>query len=264
MSASAIRFNDGAAYEQGMGRWSRLAGDIFLDWLAPPTGQRWVDVGCGSGAFTELLVQRCAPAETHGVDPSDAQLAFARTRPGASSAAFQQGDAMALPFPDNRFDAAVMALVIFFVPEPAKGVAEMVRVVRPGGTISAYAWDLSGGGFPFEPILSEFRALGIAPPLPPSPNASRIDILSGLWTGAGLEAVRTREIAVQRTFASFDDFWAQSTTSGSTQPVLAAMAPKDAEQFKDRVRARLTADDQGRITHDARANAITGRVPAST
>jgi ubiquinone/menaquinone biosynthesis C-methylase UbiE len=143
-----IRFYDGAAYERMMGVWSRLAGDIFLDWLAPPSGLRWVDIGCGNGAFTELIVERCAPAEIQGIDPSQAQLAFARTRPAACVADFEQGDAMALPFPEHRFDVAVMALVLFFVPDPAKGVAEMVRVVRPGGTITAYLWDLPGGGFP--------------------------------------------------------------------------------------------------------------------
>lgn len=55
---------------------------------------------------------------------------------------------MALPCADNGFDAAVMAL-IFFVPDPAKGVADMKHVVKPGGAISAYVWDvLEPGGFP--------------------------------------------------------------------------------------------------------------------
>lgn len=150
MANPEIRFVDGAAYEEGMGRWSLLAGNVFLDWLAPATGLRWIDVGCGSGAFTELLVERFAPGEAQGIDPSSAQLAFARQRPGARGASFQVGDAMALPFAENRFDAAVMALVIFFVPDPDKGVAEMVRVVTPGGMVAAYAWDMAGGGFPFE------------------------------------------------------------------------------------------------------------------
>src|SRR5260221_9920182 len=97
-----------------MGAWSRLAGDIFLDWLAPRPGLRWIDVGCGNGAFTQLACDRCAPAEVRGIDPSEAQLAFARSRPAGRVAQFQRGDAMALPFPDNRFDAATMALVIFF------------------------------------------------------------------------------------------------------------------------------------------------------
>src|SRR6185369_2343703 len=99
------------------------------------------DVGCGSGAFTETIVERCAPSAVQGIDPSEAQLEFARTRPIEHVAQFRQGDAMAQPFPDGTFDVAVMALVIFFVPEPAKGVAEMRRVVAPGGMVAAYAWD---------------------------------------------------------------------------------------------------------------------------
>src|SRR5579862_6283827 len=115
MSENQIRFVDGGAYEQMMGVWSRLAGQVFLDWLAPRSGLRWLDVGCGSGAFTELVVQRCAPAGIDGIDPSDAQLAFARSRETVGMASFQSGDAMALPFEAGRFDVAVMALVIFFV-----------------------------------------------------------------------------------------------------------------------------------------------------
>jgi ubiquinone/menaquinone biosynthesis C-methylase UbiE len=153
-----IRYDDGAAYERYMGRWSRMAGEIFFSWLAPLPSLRWIDIGCGNGAVTELLVERCAPAEVQGIDPSEAQLAFARARSALRMAEFRQGDAMALPFSDDRFDAAIMALVIFFVPDPAKGVAEMVRVVCPGGTVAIYAWDMLGGGFPMEPIQAEMRA----------------------------------------------------------------------------------------------------------
>jgi ubiquinone/menaquinone biosynthesis C-methylase UbiE len=60
-----------------MGIWSRLAGDVFVSWLAPEPGLRWIDVGCGNGAFTQLLVDRCAPSEVHGIDPAEGQLAFA-------------------------------------------------------------------------------------------------------------------------------------------------------------------------------------------
>jgi SAM-dependent methyltransferase len=261
MAGPQIRFEDGATYERMMGTWSRLAGEVFLDWLAPRPRWRWIDIGCGNGAFTELLVERCGPAEVHGIDPSEGQLAFARARPAGRLAEFRQGDAMALPFPQDKFDAAVMALVIFFVPDPAKGVAEMVRVVVPGGMVATYAWDILGGGFPLDPIGIELRAMGVAPPLPPSAGASRMDALRGLWTGAGLDSIATREIAVRRTFADFDDFWTTTTIGSSLGPTVAALAPTDVELLKKRVRVRLPADAAGRITYEARANAITGRVP---
>src|ERR1700733_13521934 len=142
MTESQIRFDDGAAYERMMGIWSGFAGAVFIDWLKPPPGLKWIDVGCGNGAFSELLVERCAPAEVQGIDPWQGQIHSARKRPAARLAKFDIGNAMALPYPDNTFDAATMALVIFFVPDPTKGVAEMARVVRLGGTGAAYAWDI--------------------------------------------------------------------------------------------------------------------------
>jgi SAM-dependent methyltransferase len=259
MAEQQMRFDDGAAYERMMGTWSRYAGDIFLDWLAPRPGLRWLDVGCGNGAFTELLVERCSPAEVHGVDPSEGQLAFARSRPCGTLAEFHQGNAIALPFSESRFDAAIMALVIFFVLDPAKSVAEMVRVVSSGGVVANYIWDISGGGFPLEPIQAELRAMGVTPPIPPSADASRMDALLDLWTGAGLGAIETRKITVQRTFSDFDEFWT-TTLISSLGPLVAAMTPGDVELLKMRVRERLPADASGNITYEARANAIRGSV----
>ena len=261
MATEQIRFDDGAAYERYMGEWSRLAGETFLDWLAPEPGLRWLDVGCGNGAFTEMLVGRCAPASVHGIDPSESQLAYARTRPASRVAQFRRGDAMAVPFPDDTFDAAVMPLVIFFVPDPAAGVAEMARVVCAGGAVTAYAWDMEGGGFPYEALQEEMRGLGVAVPVPPSSGASRIDVMQDLWTGAGLHSVETREINVRRTFADFDDYWATVRGGASVGPGLASMAPEALALLKERMRARLPADAAGHITYSARANAIKGRVP---
>jgi len=256
-----IRFTDGASYERYMGRWSQLAGERFLAWLAPQSGLRWLDIGCGNGASTEMLAERCAPASLYGIDPSEAQLTYARTRPALHKAQFRQGDAMALPYPDDSFDAAVMALVIFFVPDPAKGVGEMVRVACPGGIVAAYAWDMAGGGFPYATLQAEMRAMGVAVPVPPSPNASRIEVLQDLWTVAGLRAVETREISVQRTFADFDDYWAAIIGGPSVGPQLAAMSAEQIALLKGRMRPQLPADAAGRICYSARANAVKGRVP---
>lgn len=261
MSEQKIHFNDGAAYEQMMGIWSRRAGEVFLDWLAPPAGLRWIDIGCGNGAFTQLLVDRCAPAEIQGIDPSPEQLAFARTRLTPGAAQFRQGDAMDLPFAAGSFDAAVMALVLVFVPDPARGLAEMVRVVRPGGTVATYMWDMLGGGFPLDPILAEVRAMGLAPTRPPRMEASRMDALKALWNEAGLERIETREITVQRTFADIDDFWTTNIKSPALAPVVAAMASADRETLRNRVAAAMAADAHGRITCAARAHAVKGYRP---
>jgi len=261
MADLRIQFNDGAAYDQLMGRWSRLVGDIFLDWLAPAPGLRWIDIGCGSGMFTELIIERCAPTEVQGIDPSGGQLDFARTRPAARVAQFRQGDAMALPFLASSFDVAVMALVIFFVSDPVKGVTEMVRVVRPGGTVATYAWDMFGGGFPGEPIRAEMKLMGLTPPEPPRSDASRMAALREMWVGAGLREIETKEITVRRTFADFDDFWTLNLRGASVGPTIMAMPPSEADLLKARVRTRLPTDGEGRITYASRANAIKGRTP---
>jgi ubiquinone/menaquinone biosynthesis C-methylase UbiE len=253
-----LRFDDGAGYERTMGTWSRLAGEVFLDWLAPPQQLRWIDIGCGNGAFTELLVDRCAPIEVHGLDPSEGQLAFARKRLSRRGAAFCKGDAMALPYADGRFDAAVMALVVVFVPDPRKGLEEMVRVVRPGGTVATYVWDMLEGGFPLEPILAGMRAMGLSPPSPPRSDASRIASLRDLWIGAGLEEVETRQITVQRTFADFDDFWLTNLASPTVRPVMASLTLSDAETLKDRIRSGLCTEPGGHIALSARANLVKG------
>lgn len=260
MNEPQIRFDDGAAYEDFMGRWSRVAGDVFLDWLAPPSGWRWADIGCGNGAFTEMLMQRCAPADVQGIDPSEGQIAYARGRPATQAATYRVGDAMALPYAADAFDAAVMALVIFFVPEPARGVAEMVRVVRPGGSVSAYAWDILDGGFPFVAIQDEMAALGIPPVWPPSVEAARRDVLQSLWTGAGLVDVALREIAVERTFDDFETFWSIAQKGPRIAPSIASLPPGGADVLKERVRKRLQPKDGGPVVCRARANAIRGTV----
>ena len=255
-----IRFVDGGSYERAMGIWSRSAGEIFLDWLTPRSGLTWADIGCGSGAFTELLVDRCAPAKVLGLDPSAEQLTYARTRHTAGVAEFTQGSAMELPFADKSVDAAAMALVIFFVPEPPVGVAEMVRITRPGGLVAAYAWDMLNGGFPWDPVNSEFRRSGIDVPLAPRAEVSEMATLRALWQDAGLQAVETRAIVVQRAFNDFDDLWNTSMLSATMGSILPTLDPAVLQGIKDRVRAKIAPHD-GPLVLTARANAAKGVVP---
>ena len=263
MAEQKIRFDDGAGYERFMGVWSRLAGEVFLDWLAPPAGLRWIDIGCGNGSFTELLVERCAPFEIHGIDPSEAQLAFAADAAGcADRTILREGSAMALPFSDNRFDAAVMALVIFL---PARAGTR-----RRGDGASGWP-GRDGRGL----RTGHRRGRG-------SPRAAERRATSGGHHAA--DGAERRRVADR----SPAGFMGRSRDRGhrnaadyrvadlcrfrrpvGRHPVRADLwldhslpwKPGMPSGSKGTLEARLPPDAAGRITYAASANAIKGRVP---
>jgi SAM-dependent methyltransferase len=204
---------------------------------------------------------RCAPASVAAVDPSEGQLAFARTRPGAKGASFERGDAQALAFPDRSFDAAAMALVIAFLPAPAKAVAEMARVVRPGGRVAAYMWDAGAGGTPTAPLAAAARSLGMDPPGAPNPAASAKAAMQAVWQDAGLAEVAMREIRIPVTFASFEDFWDSHSRGGPPGKLIQALTPEARDQLRARLKERLPIAADGTIAYEGVANAIQGRVP---
>jgi SAM-dependent methyltransferase len=261
MEGPPIRFQDGASYDVMMGAWSKLVGELFLDWLHPTQNLEWIDVGCGSGAFTSLIVQRCSPKGVLGIDPSEAQLDFARTRDLGSLARFETGDAMDLDVGNASCDVAVAALVIHFMPDPARGVAEMARVVRPGGLVAAYAWDLTSGGFPYDTMHVAMRSLGLRAPDPPHPEAADASELERLWRAAGLEAIDLREFSVVRSFRDFDQYWDTAISSPRIAAGLATLTQDTLANLKDRVRSLLQSEKGDDITPIARANAIAGSVP---
>jgi SAM-dependent methyltransferase len=256
-----IRFEDGAAYEEYMGVWSRKLGEAFLDWLSPPKGLSWLDVGCGNGAFTALLAERAVPSAIFAVDPSPAQLDFARKRAGLESARFEQADAASLPARESSIDAAVMALVIVFVPDPAAALAEIRRVVKPGGLVCAYMWDLPAGGFPFHRVHEVAEEAGVAAVRPPSWDDSRMERMDALWRGAGFEEVDTRVFTTERTFPDLETLWALAQNSPRLAAAASTMTPERRQAIKAELGRRLGAADGVPVTLTARANAIRGRVP---
>ncbi len=144
------------------------------------------------------------------IDPSEGLLATARKRLSTQEAEFLQGDAQDLPFADNAFESAAMALVINFLPDPERAVREMARVTRPGGTIGSYIWDIEGGGFTMEPIRAALRTLGIDAPVT-GPEKARLDYMERLWRKLGLEDIAATTIAFDLVFPDFDDFWSANT-----------------------------------------------------
>ncbi|WP_374676106.1 class I SAM-dependent methyltransferase [Ideonella sp.] len=254
-----FRFDDAAAYEHMMGRWSAGVAPPFLDWLALPAGLDWLDAGCGAGAFTQALLARQRPRSVVGVDPSPAQLDFARRRMRRDAVHFVVADAQSVPLPSASVDAATMALVLFFLPDPLRGVRELARVTRPGGTVAAYHWDMAGGGFPLQPIVDALRAEGLASHPPPSHWASSRDASAALWRDAGLADVQTCRIEVQRAFGHFDEFWSTARGSSRLRELLAALPDAQRRHVKQRVRQALGTPADGPLRLTATANAVKGR-----
>jgi ubiquinone/menaquinone biosynthesis C-methylase UbiE len=262
MPSSENLFTDGAAYERLMGRWSKLVGREFLDWLAPPPSLRWIDIGCGTGAFTAELIDRCSPREVLGVDPAEDQLAFARSRPELRSAQFRVGDAQGLPCADDAFDMAVMALVIHFVPDPPKAIEEMARVLEPGGSGASYVWDYSIRGSPTAPLFSALKSIGRAAAGPPSPHATAFPALHELWAAAGFRDLDTRVISIPVTFVSFDEFWTAMTAPvGPAGKAIAQLDAADLDRLRSALKEQVPARPDGSVQFEATANAIKGSAP---
>lgn len=256
-------FQQGAPYERYVGRWSRRVAPQFLAWLDPPPARRWLDVGCGTGALCEAILDRCAPASVTGVEPSEGFLQLARQNLG-DRADLRQGSAAAIPLEADSVDVVVSGLVLNFVPDPAAGLAEMVRVAADGGTIAGYVWDYAGR----MELMQHFwaAALELDPGVAALVEGSRFPLcrpeaLEPLFAGAGLVEVAVHPIDIDTPFASFDDYWQPFLGGQGPGPAYAMSLDEAARaRLRERLRQRLPAQADGSIPLAARAWAIRGRV----
>jgi ubiquinone/menaquinone biosynthesis C-methylase UbiE len=257
----AHSFDDSDAYERFVGRWGRAAGALFLDWLAPPTGACWLDVGCGTGLFTELILDTRSPAAVFAIDQAQAQIDHALRKPVALQAKFRIADAQALPFPDSAFDVVASALVINFIPQRPRALSEMRRVTRADGIVGGYVWDFRTELSPSGPFRLAMREIVSDVPVLPGTADSSLSALGSLFERAGFQEIATNSFDVTVSFPDFEAFWRAQTPSYSpTTRMIAAMTKKDRIGLIAAVRARLPAHPDGRIEYSARANAVKARV----
>jgi len=258
----AHHFDDSAAYERFMGAWSRAAGEVFLQWLAPPQDARWLDVGCGTGVFTRLILDASSPAEVFAVDPEAAQIDHASREITGTRASFRVADGCALPFAESMFDIVASALVINFIPDRPRAISEMRRVARPGGLIAGYVWDFAAEVSPSGPLRRALQQIGFEVPPVPGGRDSSLDRLHSLFEQAGLESIATRSIEVMVPFPDFETFWRAQTPSYSpTTKMIAAMTAPERERLIEAVRTALPITATGQIQYVARANAIKASTP---
>jgi SAM-dependent methyltransferase len=261
MAEVKITFDAADDYERFMGRWSRALGEKFLPWLDADKGARWLDVGCGTGAFSELILRRCAPATLAGVDPSPEQIDYVGKL--LAGHRFEVADATAMPFDDHSFDVVASALVLHFIPDRAKAFAEMKRVLRPGGLVGGYTWkrtqttDFAA----YAPALhGAERVGGVALRSPVVPEGS-VDGMRAALEAAGYTDVEAVEIEATQTYASFEQYWeAQTLAFSPPGKTIAKLDDAQRARLRDLLRETLTASD-GTVTYPAIAVAGKARKP---
>lgn len=253
----------GSSYEQYVGRWSRRVAPAFLDWLRMPAGRAWLDVGCGTGALSAAIVDRCAPSAVTGVEPSEGFLKAAAANL-AGRAVLRQGSATAIPLGDASVDVAVCGLVLNFVPDQRAGLVEMSRVTRAGGTVAAYVWDYAGK----MDLIRHFwdAAVELDPKAASLDEGLRFptcrpDAMQALFESAGLGEVEATAIDIPTAFAGFDDYWQPFLGGQGPAPAYAMSLDEAARiRLRDRVRGRLPEMANGSIPMNARAWAARGTI----
>jgi SAM-dependent methyltransferase len=250
------------AYEKFMGRWSTLVAQKFLSWLAITPARSWLDVGCGTGSLTKLIVEAYQPKEIFSIDSSGDFISYAQHSITNPSVHFKVGLAQSLDLDSNSIDAIVSGLVLNFVPQPKVAISEMLRVTKPGGTIGVFLWDYADGmqmlryfwdaAIELDNNAKEFDE-GIRFPL------CQEGQLESLIRESDLKQVEATAIEVKTAFKNFDDYW---------QPFLGSVGPgpkytmslnqEDRQKLEEKLRKSLPIDDNGSISLIARAWAVKG------
>lgn len=253
----------GDAYEPYVGRWSRLVAQEFLKWIDVPAAREWLDVGCGTGALSQTILNLFNPKTVKGIDRSDGFVAYARNKINDPRATFEVGDAQSLPVDSDLYDAAVSGLVLNFVPTPEKMISEMARAVKKAGTVAVYVWDYAekmqlvhyfwDAAVELDPEASE---LDEGPRFP----ICNPDALRELLQSLALDQVETRSIDIQTHFKDFDDYWNPFLGGQGPAPGYAmSLSEERRTQLRERLRSKLPSASDGSIPLMARAWAVKGR-----
>lgn len=253
----------GDPYERYMGRWSRPLALRFLAWLAQRHGQRWLDVGCGTGAMCTAIVDHAAPTLVIGIDPSDEMLAAASASLG-TRATLHKAAAESIPLGDDAVDVTVSSLVLQILPDASRALQEMSRVTRSGGLVAAAVWDYA--------LRARFIRLFWDAAAGVDPRAAKLDeavryplcqpeALVTLFQGAGLQGVRTGAIEIETRFANFEDCWqALLHGQGAAPEYTAGLDEPTRQRLRKALRTRMPVGPGGATSLAARAWVVRGTV----
>jgi len=263
-ASSTFVATDGDGYELVMGRWSARLARLFLDFAGTRDGERVLDVGCGTGRLSQAVGERSMPGEVRAIDLAPAYVDYAKSRNRDPRILFELGDACAMNFADHTFDRVLSMLVLHFVPQAARAIAEMRRVAKPGGVVAACVWDVRGGfvanrmffdtAAALDPKANERRARNYTRPL------TRPGELGRAWREAGLQEVVETSLGIRMEFNSFADYWAPyDGKDGPAAEYLATLGKAERARLVEAVRAAfLDGEPDGPRSYAALAWAVKG------
>ena len=252
----------GEAYERYIGRWSRRVAREFIQWLAVSAKGQWLDVGCGTGALIQTILELAEPTKIKGIDLSEGFVNFAKEHVRDDRVRFEVGDATALEVDSGTFDGAVSGLVLNFIPQPERALAEMTRAARSGGVVAVYVWDYAEG----MQLIRHFfdAAIALDPKVIELDEGPRFpichpDALRQLFESTGLKKVEVRPIEVSTVFRDFDDYWSPFLGGQGPAPSYAmSLSEERRAALRERIRAGLPFSTDGSIPLSARAWAARG------
>lgn len=255
-------WTEGRSYEAYIGRWSRLTAVEFVKWLGLESGLNWLEVGCGTGALSQAVLDRMAPETLLGIDRSSVYASAARDRLAYGKARFAVGEAQALPVRAQQCDVAISALVLNFVPQPERMIQEMLRSLRPGGRLALYVWDYGGK----MELIRYFwnAAVEVDRSAETLDEARRFPLcrpqaLRNLLEKEGARDVEVEAIDVATRFRDFEDYWAPFLMGQGPGPgYVGSLKPGVREQLQERLRMSLPQEGDGSINLVARAWAVRG------
>lgn len=258
-------FSASDGYEQFMGRWSRLLVPGYITFAGVKNGDRVLDVGTGTGSLASALEASMTSSEIVGVDPSEGFISYAQKNAKSKRAHFEVGDAQALRYKDASFDNTLSLLVLNFVPDHIKAIAEMRRVTRPQGVVSACVWDYNAGMEMLRFFWDEAVALD---PAIESKDERHMKLtregqLGDLWRKAGLVNVQEKPLVIDQAYTAFDDYWGSFLKgAGPGGAYVVSLSEDRRQQLEARMRKRLLGDRQdGAFTLKARAWCVRGEAP---
>lgn len=257
---------DGAGYERQMGRWSHRLASPFTNFAGVGSGERVLDMGCGTGSLTAEIVRRDGENSVVGLDYSEAYVNYAREQIG-NRGRFLVADGAVLPIRDGAFDRSLSQLVLHFVPDPLAAIGELRRVTRPGGVVAASVWDAGGG------VMVNRLFCDTAAAVAPGGESFRQRIfgrpmtqpgeLARVWRQTGFVGVEDTTLTIRMDFESFDDYWAPYV--GGDGPYAAFVSTLDdaarATLTEAVRRAYLSGMADGPRSFTACAWAVRGQVP---